>query len=378
MSLAIYRKYRPRSFDDLLGQPAITQILKNAARQNKIAQAYLLAGPRGTGKTTAARLIAKTANCETRRHDPKFQVLGEPCNQCRVCNEINDSQALDIVEIDAASNRGIDEIRDLKEAVRMAPTSYSQKVFIVDEAHMLTKEAFNALLKTLEEPPAHVIIILATTEIDRIPATIASRTQRFHFKRAALPQILEKLKKIAEIEGVKINDDALELIAASGEGSFRDAESLLDQLIGFGPLAGGEKISLADIEQMIGKTGAAKIAIFVEKLLKNDLAGALEHLNEIQEGGYNLNQFCKDVIHHLRRALVLKLNPDFETAYRAELTKNEVENIKKLTTDFREEKHLRLIKNLIAAYGQMRYSPFPIIPLEVAIVESLKNQNSGN
>lgn len=369
MSLAIYRKYRPQSFEDLLAQPAITQILKNAAKQNKIAHAYLFSGPRGTGKTTTARLIAKAANCETRRQDPKFQILGEPCNRCRVCDEINEGRALDVIEIDAASNRGIDEIRDLKENVRMAPISYSRKVFIIDEAHQLTKEAFNALLKTMEEPPSHVILILATTEIDKIPPTIASRAQKFYFKKAALQDIAEKLKKIGELENLKINEDALELIAASAEGSFRDAESLLDQMSNFNY----EKIALADVEQMIGKTGSAKITAFAEKLIKNDLSGALMALNEIQEGGYNLSQFCKDLIHHLRRMLVLKIEPNLENAFKAEITKNELMALKEHAIILKEYRHINLIKNLITAYGQMRYSPFPIIPLEVAITESLKD-----
>lgn len=372
MALSIYRKYRPKTFDDLLGQPSIIQILKNAGRLNKIGHAYLLSGPRGTGKTTAARLIAKTANCETRRQNQKFQALGEPCNECRVCLEINEGRALDIVEIDAASNRGIDEIRNLKDAVRVAPTSYLYKVFIIDEAHMLTKEAFNALLKTLEEPPSHVILILATTEIDKIPATIASRTQRFHFKRASAPQIIGKLQKIAEIEGMKIDNDAIELISAAAEGSFRDAESLLEQMLNFSVPSSGEKISLQDVEQMIGKTGSAKIAAFAEKLLKNELDEALKILNEIQEGGYNLAQFCKDLIHHLRRALVLKLEPAMENIFQNEITKTELETLKKQAGNFKTEKHIQLIKNLINAYGQMRYSPFPIIPLEVSVVESLK------
>lgn len=372
MSLSIYRKYRPKIFDDLLGQTAVVKILKNAARLNKIGHAYLLSGPRGTGKTTVARLIAKTANCETRRQNQKFQTLGEPCNECRVCRETDEGRALDIMEIDAASNRGIDEIRNLKDAVRVAPTSYLYKVFIIDEAHMLTKEAFNALLKTLEEPPSHVILILATTEIDKIPSTIASRSQRFNFKKAAVPQIIEKLKKICEIEGLKIEEDAIELTATAAEGSFRDAESLLDQVVNFNAPASGEKISLQDIEQMIGKTGGAKISAFAEKLLKNDIEGALKALNEIQEGGYNLSQFCKDLIHHLRRTLVLKLDPSMENAFQNELAKTELENLKKQTADFQPEKHIQLLKNLINAYGQMRYSPFPIIPLEVAIAESLK------
>lgn len=368
MALAIYRKYRPKNFDDLIGQQVVTQILKSAASQNKIAHAYLLAGPRGTGKTTAARLIAKVANCETRRKDEKFLALGEPCNDCRICSEINEGRALDIVEIDAASNRGIDEIRNLKESVRLSPTSYYQKVFIIDEAHMLTKEAFNALLKVMEEPPNEVILILATTELDKIPPTIVSRTQRFHFKRASLQEILNKLNKIIKTEKIKADKDALELIAAAAEGSFRDAEALLEQMAHFS----SGSIALENVEKIIGKTGNAKIAAFAESLLKNNLQESLALLNQIQEGGYNISQFCKDLIHCLRRVLVLKLEPKIEAYFSEELTSTELANLKKMAKLVKEEKHIDLLKNLINAYGQIRYSPFPIIPLEVAIVESLK------
>ena len=222
--LAIYRKYRPATFESLLGQDLTVKILKEAAREDRLAHAYLLAGPRGTGKTTSARLIAKIANCETRANDGNFKKKGEPCNKCGPCNEINEGRGLDVIEIDAASNRGIDEIRNLKESVRVSPASFRRKVFIIDEAHMLTKDAFNALLKTLEEPPPYVIIILATTEPDKIPATISSRTQQFYFKRALVNQIVGKLEEIAKKEKIQVSNEALELIAASAEGSFRDAE----------------------------------------------------------------------------------------------------------------------------------------------------------
>ncbi len=363
--LAIYRKYRPATFEDLLGQEMVVKILKNAAKGERLAHAYLLAGPRGTGKTTTARLIAKIANCEKRALDAKFREKGEPCNECKACQAIDDGSSLDVVEIDAASNRGIDEIRNLKESVRVAPASSRYKVFIVDEAHMLTKDAWNALLKTLEEPPQYVIIVLATTEIEKVPLTISSRTQKFFFKRATREEIVGKLRKIIKAEDIKIAAEALDLIASSAEGSFRDAESLLDQLVAFGD----KNISLKEVEDMIGKVGFDKLSDFAGFLLQKQTGKALEALAAIQDGGFNLTQFTKDLIEYLRRTAVLKLNPEMRAAFQTELMEEHLGKILNHAKLF-EPRHLDLLKSLIAAYGQMRYSQFPIIPLEVAIAES--------
>lgn len=365
--LALYRKYRPKSLNDLLGQDIIVEILKNAAKTDRLAHAYLFFGPRGSGKTTTARLLAKIANCEKRQNDKKFKAVGEPCNECRTCQDIDDGRNFDVIEIDAASNRGIDEIRNLKESVRVSPASSKHKVYIIDEVHQLTKEAFNALLKTLEEPPSHAIFILATTEYEKMPATIVSRVQRFHFKRLPLMILVEKLKSIAKAEKISADEEALELIAASAEGSFRDAESLLDQIASL-----EEKITLESVEMILGRVGFSKTSQMAEAIIKNNPEIALDCLSKINEAGYNLAQFNKDLIHYLRRVLAIKFSPVLENEFKKELTEMELKEIKKHSQSADEQKLINLLKSLIRAYTEMRYSPFPLVPLEVAIIENLK------
>lgn len=350
-----------------MGQEHIVEILRNAARQDKFSHAYLFYGPRGSGKTTTARLIAKLANCETRQQNSAFKDKGEPCNKCRPCNEIDNAHALDVIEIDAASNRGIDEIRDLQEGIKLSPISYRKKVFIIDEVHMLTREAFNALLKTLEEPPAHALFVLATTEYEKVPATISSRTQRFHFRKLTLEEIIKKLRFIVSQEKLKISGEALELIAALAEGSLRDAESLLDQITSL-----DQNVELKDVERIAGKIGHRKTSQLADYLLKGELSQALNYLNEIDQGGYNLVQLNKDLIHYLRRILTLKLNPKIEELYKKELTQDEIASLKIHAEFIQENKHIALIKSLIRAYSEMRYSPFAIAPMEIAIIENLK------
>ncbi|MEK7195358.1 MAG: DNA polymerase III subunit gamma/tau [Patescibacteria group bacterium] len=367
MALALYRKYRPKKLEDLLGQETNSLILKNAAKNNKFGHAYLFYGPRGTGKTTTARLIAKLLNCKKRRTDEEFRKIGEPCNECRECLETENQTSLDVIEIDAASNRGIDEIRNLKDGIRTSPSSGKFKIYIIDEAHMLTGAAFNALLKTLEEPPAHAVLILATTEYEKLPATITSRTQRFVFKKLPKLKTMEKLLKIAKAENIKIDEAALELIASAAEGSLRDGESLLDQISSL-----EEKIDLETVERITGRVGLRKVHELAEFIVKNDLKGAINCVSELNEEGHNLVQLVKDLIHYLRKVLALKMNPAIEKVFRNDLTADELEKVKKLAAASGADSTIKLVKSLIVAYSEMRYSPFAMVPLEIALMENLK------
>ena len=370
MALAIYRKYRPKKLADVIGQENITTIIKNSAAENKLAHAYLFYGPRGTGKTTIARILSKIAECETRQKDPEFAKKGEPCNKCQACLTIDSGQMLDVVEIDAASNRGIDEIRDLKENIKTLPSLYKYKVFIIDEVHMLTIQAFNALLKTLEEPPQYVIFILATTEYEKVPATIISRTQRFHFRKLTLQEIVTKLESILKSEKISHHKEALEMIAYLADGSLRDAESLLDQIISLR----GTDITVQNVEDVLGKADFSKTIGMCDLLIKGDLQKSLEYLYEISNQGYNMFQFNKDITEYLRRVLSLHLNPSLETMFIRELAESEINEIKKHAAMADTDKMIGLLKSLITAYSQMRYNPFPIVPFEIAIIESLKTK----
>jgi DNA polymerase-3 subunit gamma/tau len=368
MALAIYRKYRPHTFEEVIGQDHIVHILREAARKDRIAHAYLFAGPRGTGKTTTARLIAKIMNCIKRANDREFAARGEPCNECRACQEIDGGRALDVVEIDAASNRGIDEIRNLRESVRVSPISLRTKIFIIDEAHQLTKDAWNALLKTLEEPPPGVHFVLATTEAERIPPTILSRVQQFYFRHIPVATIVEKLKRIATTERSSLDPEAAELIASASGGSFRDAESLLDQLIAFH----GNTITAEQVEMLIGKVGLERVRLFARALLMRDLASALDALAMVHEGGFDLTQFAKDAIHYLRRTILIAHHPTSRAMLERTIAPDHLE---KLVSDaaYCDRHTIATLQSLLKAYSQIRYSQFPLVILEVAVIESLRN-----
>src|SRR3990170_7642626 len=263
-NIVLYRKYRPSNFDDIIGQEHVVQTIQNAVVKNSVAHAYLFVGSRGTGKTTIARIVAKAINCLKAKN-------GAPCGECQNCLDISEGRALDIIEIDAASNRGIDDIRELREGIRSSPAHLKYKVYIIDEAHQLTKEAFNALLKTLEEPPEHAVFILATTEADKMPATILSRVQRFDFKQLSIDQIIAKLEKILKEEKVKFSQDALRIIATYASGGLRDAESMLAQILAHSP----DKVTDLAVEEALGVPALGKISAFADLLQAKDLKEAI-------------------------------------------------------------------------------------------------------
>jgi DNA polymerase-3 subunit gamma/tau len=357
MNLVLYRKYRPKTFSEFIGQEHVVKTLTNQILEGMISHAYLFYGPRGTGKTTIARLFAKAINCQNRKGF-------EPCNQCPSCQEINQGRAIDLIEIDAASHRGIDEVRDLKDGINFPPTRMKYKVFIIDEAHQLTKEAANALLKTLEEPPPHVIFILATTEVHKMIPTILSRCQRFDFRKLTVPEILKKLKFICQNEKIEIEKEAMELIAINSAGSIRDAESFLDQAINFS----SAKIKVEDIKDLLGLVEIETISNFCDLLIKKDSAKAIEYLNEISEKGMDLEEFVKSLINYFRQALILKIIGE-KNPILAGLTKEELEKLKNQAQNLKEEEIRNILNKFLEAQNKMKFSPILQLPLELAIVE---------
>ena len=301
--VALYRKWRPQGFDSLVGQEAVRTALTNALETGRIAHAYLFAGPRGTGKTSTAKILAKAVNCE---HGP----TPNPCNKCQNCVRINDGTSMDVFEIDAASNRGIDEIRDLREKVAFAPVNGRYKVYIIDEVHMLTTEAFNALLKTLEEPPPHVIFILATTEPHKIPATIHSRCQRFDFKRVTDSDIVKRLREVADGSGIAADDDALQLIAVQADGGMRDALSLLDQC---GVMA--ERVSAETVRSVLGIVGREALRELVKAVGESNVPKSLELLEALLAGGKDVKQIITELAEYLRAVLLYKASPEYREIY---------------------------------------------------------------
>ncbi len=357
MSYIVFaRKYRPQVFDDIVGQPHITTTLKNAISQGRVAHAYLFAGPRGVGKTTTARILAKALNCEK---GPTVK----PCNACASCKEITQGSSLDILEIDGASNRGIEEIRNLRENVKFAPSKGRFKVYIIDEVHMLTAEAFNALLKTLEEPPPHVKFIFATTQGHKVPQTILSRCQRFDFRRIALSQIRENLRRIAKDEGLKIEDEALGLIARYSEGGMRDAQVTLDQVIAFAK----EKIVAADVSKMLGIVDDEILFGLSDAIHGKDPASALKIIDRLMNEGKDAVQVVLGLIEHFRNLSVVKISKDLDSLIDAGAEK--IKDYEAQSKGFTMEEILYVIYTLSNTIDFIRKSNIARIPLETAMVK---------
>jgi len=359
MELALYRKYRPKSFKEVVGQEHIVKSLQGGLELGKTSHAYLFIGPRGTGKTTMARLLAKTLNCEKRNTAGK-----EPCNACYVCQEFNEDRNLDLTELDAASNRGIDEIRNLRESVRFGPTHSKFKVYIIDECHQLTGPAFDALLKTLEEPPSHAIFILASTEPQKIPETISSRTQQFNFRNLTQSQILEKLNRVAKQEKLNIDEEALRVVALSGHGSLRDAESNLAKLISFGT----KKITLAEAQDVLGFIPLKAFYDFTGLFILNKREEAVNFINNLYEEGIDLEEFSKSFIDYLRKLLISNLNPATLVSF-AGYNQEEVRLVSSQAKVLTKDQIVRLVKIFMRAREEMRISPIQQLPLELAVIE---------
>ena len=353
MSQVLYRKWRPRSFTDVVGQPTTTQTLQRAVESGRVAHAYLFCGPRGTGKTSTARILAKAINCLSPRG-------GEPDNACSICTSIDEARALDLVEIDAASNRGIDDIRNLRERIQYTPAEARVKVYIVDEAHMLTEQAFNALLKTLEEPPAHVAFVLATTEAHKIPPTIASRCQRFDFRRIRRQDTAGRLSEICAGEGVEADMPALDLISRTAGGGLRDAVNLLEQaIVSYDP-----PITEANVRDLLDMGGDEASLALAAQILEGRTADALRTVNEVAAQGSDLRQLHRGLIDRLRATLLVSSGADLDVGY----TEEESAQIGRLAKAAGTADIVRAVRLLTEA--DMRLDPSSTLTLELAIVEA--------
>jgi DNA polymerase-3 subunit gamma/tau len=359
MYTALYRKWRPKKFEDVFGQEQVTATLKNELENNKISHAYLLCGTRGTGKTSTARLLAKAVNCSSPTDN-------NPCDSCASCVSINEGSSIDVIEIDAASNRGIDDIRNLREAIKFTPTLGKYKVYIIDEVHMLTNEAFNALLKTLEEPPTYVMFILATTEPHKLPATILSRCQRFDFKRISIPNIMNHLKSICKHEAMDAEEAALRIIARNADGAMRDALSILDQCAVYG----GKNISETTVLEVLGISGDQHLLEIGEAILQGDASKSILIIDDLSAGGKDINQFIKDLTAHYRNVLMTKILDKPEDVI--DMSSEGIQALKNNSEQFTKESIVRCIKYLSELENEAKWYSNPRILLEVAVVRMCK------
>ncbi len=356
--LVLARKYRPQIWDDVVAQDHVTATIRNAIKHNRLAHAYLFSGPRGVGKTTAARLLAKALNCE---QGPTIT----PCNVCSNCIEITENRSVDVFEVDGASNRGIDEVRNLRENIKYMPTNGQYRIYIIDEVHMLTNEAFNALLKTLEEPPSHVIFIFATTEPHKVPATILSRCQRFDFRRIAMTHIIARLEKICNDENIEVEKEALLIIARKADGSLRDGLSILDQIISFT----GQKITTADVVKGLGIIEEELFFQTTEIILEGDVKKGLDLVESVVAGGYDIEEFLIGYSEHLRNILLVRGMGNTDLV---EATEPQKLKFMELSKQLQEEDILRLIQVTLQALNGLKRAVHPRLPLELAIVKMIR------
>ena len=362
--MALYRKWRPDNFANLVGQDHVSRTLANAIKSGRIGHAYLFTGPRGTGKTSTARILAKALNCE---HGPTT----EPCNKCEACQRINSGSSMDVFEVDAASNRGIDEIRDLRETVKFAPVNGRYKVYIIDEVHMLSRDAFNALLKTLEEPPAHVVFIMATTEVYKVPATIQSRCQRYDFKRITIEDIFNRLKTVVADMDIEVEDDALRMIAVKADGGMRDALSILDQCIALSE----QSLTIDRVQQLLGLVGKEWLDKLVGALQSKDAATVLTMVDEIIRAGKDLQQVLGELGIHFRGLMIFKAAGLVDGVDYYSQTD---ESIKKQAAGFTQEQIVWIIRRVHEAANEVKWSPQPRIAVEAALLEICQRDNLMN
>ncbi|MBI4461023.1 MAG: DNA polymerase III subunit gamma/tau [Acidobacteria bacterium] len=356
MYQVIARTWRPQRFAEVIGQNHVTHTLQNAIRLNRIGHGYIFSGQRGVGKTTVARLLAKALNCQ-------LGPAPEPCCECDACREIAAGRAIDVIEIDAASNRGIDAVRELRETARYAPARDRYKVFIIDEAHQITPEGFNALLKTLEEPPAHVVFILATTEVHQFPETILSRCQHFSFRAVSYTEILEHLEKICAAEKVEADPESLAVLAASGEGSIRDAMSRLEQAMA----AFGSRLEGAAVRRLLGAAPSQLIEALLAAVRQQDRRAILQVVEHLVENGYQLNHFCSQLVRAVRNLLVVRLaGPE---QHLLEASVEETQMLASVAENFPVESLMRFLEMLLQLYQDLRYSMEPRFQMEVGLLK---------
>jgi len=353
--VAFYRKYRPKNFDEIVGQKAVVTTLKNQINSGKIGHAYLFCGMRGTGKTSTARVFAKALNCV---NGP----TSAPCGECSSCRAIANGSMIDVIEMDAASNRGIDDIRDLREKVNFPPSEGRYKIYIIDEVHMLTTEAFNALLKTLEEPPKHVVFILATTEPSKLPQTILSRCMRFDFTRVLTSELVKHMKKIAVENGIEVEDRALALIAKNSQGSVRDALSLLDKALAFG----GKKLSYKDVLTLLGAVDTGLLYELSRAVLEETRAKILQIVDEVILQGKDAGRFLADLTEHFRNLLMVCIGADRNLI---DVVDEEYAELRNISTGYTRERLLSILDILVDASNDLKWSSQPRIVLEAALMK---------